>query len=413
MRLRPLAIAALLASGCDGSTPPPPRDGGVPLPPGEGCNSVRLTAYEVFAGGWCELPRDLPILPAFVREEGLTAAMAEPFAGGFYEGDLGEACGECWEIDTLTATRTVMIMDLCPNEGNPLCQGGHFHIDLASEGAAILMAGGLDEASARRVPCPVEGSVHVYVNDENFSYLRLQFANHRVPVRRAWIRSTAPGSPEIALRRSGGAWEAVDDMPLDRGGEGVTFVLESAQGERLESTVVIPTHPDTPATFDLGVQFEDRDPPSGGACDFRPPGVVFDDAFGGIDEVRWDINPWGEAEEGFFGPVTDGCYAGACLRVERLGTFSGFHLYYRTPFPTATFSTLRMRLRADAPGELVIGPSHDGERCMEARVPVGPEWSEVDIDVAAACAALPRINAVTVDNGGPTMDLRLDDVRYE
>ncbi|MEZ4336204.1 MAG: hypothetical protein R3B82_06210 [Sandaracinaceae bacterium] len=237
-----LVLLGLSTLGCDSSAPPA-RDGGMALPPGEGCNSVRLTSYEVFAGGWCEVPRDLPVLPAFVREEGLTAAMAEPFAGGYYGGELGEACGECWEIDTLTATRTVMVMDLCPNEGNPLCQGGHFHIDLASEAASILMAGGLDEARARRVPCPVEGSVQVYVNDENYSYLRLAFVNARVPVRRAWVRSTAPGSPEIALRRSGGAWEAADDTPLDRGGEGVTFIVESVQGERLEVERGDPAHP--------------------------------------------------------------------------------------------------------------------------------------------------------------------------
>lgn len=72
-----------------------------------------------------------------------------------------------------------------------------------------------------------------------------------------------------------------------------------------------------------------------------------------------------------------------------------------------------MRLRADVAGELTVAPSNDGERCTETTVSVGPEWSDVDIDVAAVCAGLDRINEVTVDNGGPAMDLRLDDVRYE
>lgn len=421
MRALSLTILLLALAACDGGTPPagedggprPRRDAGMPLPPGDGCTSVRLTNYTAGPSGWCELPRDLPFLPAFVRDEGLTTAIAEPWAGGSYGGETGEACGECWEVDTLGDTRTVMVMDLCPNEGNPLCQGAHFHLDISSEASAILNAGFLDEAQARRVPCPVEGNVHVFVNDENFSYLRLQFANHRVPVRAASIRSTAPGSPQIDLRRSGGAWEAVDDEPLDRGGEGVVFTIESAQGERLESSVVVPTHPPRQSSFDLGVQFTDRMPPEGGACVFVPPAVIFDDEFGGIDEVRWQIDPWGEAEGAFFGPTGDGCFAGECLRIERLGQFSGFHLYYRGAFPSTTFAMLRMRLRASEATMLVVAPSHEGTRCDQTMVAVGTEWAEVSIDVRAVCGGLPQINAVTVDNPGSLVELRLDDVRFE
>jgi hypothetical protein len=49
---------------------------------------------------------------------------------------------------------------------------------------------------------------------------------------------------------------------------------------------------------DLGVQFTDQDPSSGGACEFIPPAVVYGEEFGGIDEMRWIINAWGAAEAG-------------------------------------------------------------------------------------------------------------------
>lgn len=396
----------------DGGTTPG-RDAGMPEPPGEGCNSVRLTNYTAGRSGWCELPRDLPMLPAFVRSEGLTAAIAEPFNNGD-GGEAGEACGECWEVDTLSGTRVVMVTDLCPNMGNPLCQGEHFHLDISSEASMALNAGFLDEGQARRVACPVEGNVHVLINDENFSYLRLQFFNHRVPIRSASIRSTAPGAPEIPLRRSGGAWEAVDDMPLDRGGEGVTFTITSAQGQTLESTVVVPTHPPRESTFDLGVQLEDMNPATGGACEFVPPATIFDDEFGGIPDVRWQINAWGEAESGFHGPTTDGCFDGSCLRIATLGQFSGFHLFYRGgQFPNDTFSTLRFRVRANESGEIFVMASADGERCEPTRVFVTSDYQEISIPVPGLCTARPTINGVTMENPGTTLELFLDDIRFE
>jgi len=413
-------IALISLAGCDdgggGDTDGgvrPGGDAGTPEPPGPGCNSVRLTRYAANDNGWCEMPRSLPILPAFVRDEGLTAAIAEPFNNGD-GGEPGEACGECWEVDTIAGTRTVMITDLCPNDGNPLCQGAHFHLDVSEEASAALNAGFLDEGQARRVPCPVDGNLHVLINDENVSYLRLQFVNHRVPIRSASIRSTAAGSPEVALRRSGGAWEAVDDTPLDRGGDGVTFTITSAQGQTVESTVVVPTHPPRGSTFDLGVQLDDLDPPTGGSCEFVPPGEIFDDGFGGIEDVRWQIDPWGEAEMGFFGPVTDGCFDDdQCLRIETLGQYSGLHLYYRQAFPTETFSRVVLQARASAPGRIVVVPSHEGARCAQQMFDVGPDYAEISIDVAAACGGLPMLNALTIDNPGDTIALTLDDVRYE
>ena len=64
------------------------------------CGSVRLTSYNAGSQGWCEFPRNANFLPSFVRN-GVTGAIAEPWNGSSYDGDPGEACGECWEIDTI------------------------------------------------------------------------------------------------------------------------------------------------------------------------------------------------------------------------------------------------------------------------------------------------------------------------
>ena len=142
----------------------------------------------------------------------MTAAIAEPWNVG--EGDAaGEACGECWEVDTIAGTQIVMVDNLCPIEGNPLCAGGHFHLDLAMPAARAVGGAALVEGQARRVPCPVEGNVHVLVNDENVRYLRVAFLNHRVPIRSVEFRGAGPGvtgeNPWTPLRRSGGAWEVI------------------------------------------------------------------------------------------------------------------------------------------------------------------------------------------------------------
>ena len=44
---------------------------------------------------------------------------------------------------------------------------------------------------------------------------------------------------------------------------------------------------------------------------------------------------------------------------------------------------------------------------------VRSEWTSVEIDVAASCAALSELNALTISNQGETMDLLVDEVRYE
>jgi hypothetical protein len=413
-------LCVFLFSACDGGGGPSDA-GPIDEAPSDTCGSVRLTSYTAQSMGWCELDRTHSSLPMVVRE-GLTAAIGEPWNGGSYGGEPGEACGECWEIDTINATRIVMIADLCPIVGNPLCAGAHFHIDLASEAASALMGGGLDEAQARRVPCPVSGNIHLQVNDENVTYMRLQFLNHRLPIREAAVRAAGEGAPPDApwlpLRRSGGAWEAIGEgMDLARGGTGVVFRVTSAQGQSVESTAIVPAHPSTPSFFDLGVQLDDTMPSAGGACVFVPPRTLYDDAWGGIDQVRWDINPWGAAESSFYGEVSEDCYgeSASCVRIDRLDQWTGFHLYYRQGFPTSTFSRIVLQARTvSGQGMISVSPSNDaGERCMPTTASVGPEYTEIVVDIAAVCGGVSTMNAVTVDNPGPNIALLIDAVRFE
>ncbi|MGE0784619.1 MAG: hypothetical protein AB7S26_02950 [Sandaracinaceae bacterium] len=391
------------------------RDGGVVQPPSDECGPVRLTNYTLGESGWCEIRHDIAQLPAFVRDQRQTAAIAEPFNGSSYGGEPGESCGECWEVTSATATTVVMITDLCPIMGNEPCNGAVFHLDISSEASQVLNAGFFDMGAARRVPCPVEGNIHVVVNDENVSYMRLAFIDQRIPIRSASVQAVdgsgaALGAP-VELSRSGGAWEAISDMPLDRGGAGVVFTLTSATGQTVESSVVVPAHPSHGEVFDLGVQVDAES--SGGTCQFAAPGDVYVDQWGGIEGVRWSINPWGEAESGFHGEVTDGCFAGSsCVRLDTLGQYAGFHVTYPMHFPTSSFSRLTMQLSADIAGQLNVMPSIEGERCDMTVVDVGPGFTEVSIDVAAVCGGRAELNGFTVDNPGPRMALTLDDVRF-
>ena len=393
-------------------------DVGVVDPPDDSCGSVRLTSYEVFARGWCEWETDRPFLPTFVRN-GLTAAIAEPWNGSSYGGEPGEGCGECWEIDTINGTEVVMVADLCPREGNPLCSGAHFHLDLTNAAAAAVGGGALDEGSARRVACPVDGAMHVLVNDDNVTYLRIAIMNHRIPVRSIEFRGAGDGvdadNEWTPAQRSGGAWEIIGgDRPTDRGGSGVQLRLTSAQGQVVESSVIVPSHPEQGSTFSLEVQFDDLMPSSGGSCDYQLPGDVYVNGWGGIEGSTWQLNPWGQAEMGFFGETNDGCFEGSCIELATVGQFDGFHLYYRQPFPVDEFRrvTLRARVR-EGVGELVVGASNDGERCAgQVRQSVGTDWVDIEVDLASTCS-LERLNAITVDSGGEaTVALLLDDVRF-
>jgi hypothetical protein len=390
----------------------------VPGPPDDGCGSVRLTSYAVFARGWCEFDTDFSFLPRFAQE-GLTAAIGEPWNGSSYEGEPGEACGECWEITTVNGSEVVMIADLCPSVGNELCSGDHFHIDLTVDAAQAVGGGGLDEGSARRVACPVDGNIHVLVNDDNLTYLRIALMNHRIPIRTVEFRGAGPGvvgaNEWTPGRRSGGAWELIGgDTTTDRGGTGVELRLTSSQGQVVESIVNVPSHPPSGTTMNLEVQFDDMGPGGGGSCEYTPPGDVYIDEWGGITGAEWQINPWAEAETGFYGETSDGCFEGSCLEVATLGQFSGFHLYYRQAFPIEVFSraSLRVRTRSGA-AELSIAPSNDGERCAEMGITVGDEWTEVMIDVSAACGGFSQLNGISIgSNGSETVSLLVDDVRF-
>lgn len=408
-RARVLGLLLSVASCGGGGGPTTPPADAAP-PPTDECGSVRLTSYTAATGGWCEYDRTSAVLPAFVRE-GLTTAIAEPWNGGSYGGEPGESCGECWEVDTIADTRTVMVHDLCPIQGNPLCAGGHFHFDLAGEAGTALQAGGLDEASARRVPCPVAGNVFVHVIDRNeWGYLRLQFINHRIPIRRAEYRA-AGGTEWKDVTRSGGAWHVVDDgVPFAAGGPGGVFRLTSAQGETVEAPNVLGWEVVVGADFDLGAQLTDQQPSGGGACVFVPPADVYVDGWGGIPEVRWMLNPWGESSGG---ETTDGCRAGSCVRVSSLAQWSGFHIYHRQSFPSATFATLTLWLRdVGGSGSVNVFPAGQSGPCTETLVPVGDAWSSVTIDVAAVCVGVAEIDTITVNNPGPGMTLLLDDVRF-
>jgi hypothetical protein len=377
-----------------------------------GCGSVRLTAYEATDSGWCEFSDTHAILPEFVRQR-LTLAIAEPYNGSSYQGEPGEACGECWEIDTISATEVVMVNNLCPIEGNPLCAGGHFHFDLSQEAAAALGGGGLDAAQTRRVPCPVTGNIHAQLNDRNeWGYVRLAFVNHRFPIRTVEYRA-ADSEDWIPVQRSGGAWHVVDDnTTFADSGPGGVFCFTSPAGESVEGSAVLTPEIGVNELFDTGAQFAESDP-EGSSCEFVPPGNVYDEQWGGIDQVRWQCNPWGAAD---CSETSEGCAEGSasCVLLRNLEQWNGFHLYYRQSFPTSTFSRLSLQLRArSGSGEVVVTPSLDGERCEETSVSVTDSWTGVEIDVAASCEQLAELNALTVSNQTETLELLVDEIRYE
>jgi hypothetical protein len=416
LSLTPCFALLLVACDCGGGDGTHTRtDAGAPS---DTCGSIRLTSYTAGTSGWCEIPRNASFLPTFVRD-GLTGAIAEPWNGSSYGGAAGEACGECWEIDTINDTRVVMITDLCPIQGNPLCAGGHFHVDLATEAAAALGGGANDEGSARRVPCPVSGNVHVRISDRNPSYMRFALMNQRLPIRSVEFRGAGAGvaadNPWTAGERSGGAWQVTQMGPaLARGGTGIVLRITSVQGEVVESTEILATTGGNGVNVDLGVQLTDQAPAGGGACVFVPPAVIYAEEFGGIDEMRWMINPWGAAENGPYGEYDQSCYGdtGSCLRIRDLDQWSGFHLYYRQSFPTETFTTLTLRARTvTGTGQISIAPSHDGTRCTGTTVNIGETYTDISIDIASVCT-LDRLSSVTIDNPGADIGLLLDDVRF-
>jgi expansin (peptidoglycan-binding protein) len=371
---------------------------------------VRLTSYQASSGGYCEFDRTLPVLPAFVRE-GLTTAVGEPWDGSSYGGQPGEACGECYEIATVAATRTVMVHDLCPIEGNPVCAGSHFHLDLASEAAQALGENGIEEAALRRVPCPVTGNVYLQINDRNeWGYVRFAFINHRVPIRAAEFRSAAGGEWK-PVARSGGAWNVVDGgEPFASKGPGGVLRITSATGEVVEAKSTLTYGTTKGSTFDLGVQLAGEPDAGISACVFTPPAVVYDDAYGGIDRVRWRINPWSGVSAS---EARDGCFSGSCVRIDTLAQWSGLHFYYVQGFPSSTFRSLSFRARAlSGEGKLNVTFYGQGASCAKTEWTASTEWTETQVDIATACTGAFSVEGITIDNPGDPKTLLLDDIRF-
>ncbi|OIP32373.1 MAG: hypothetical protein AUK47_20665 [Deltaproteobacteria bacterium CG2_30_63_29] len=378
------------------------------------CSSVRLTQYWSTQWGWCEFPSDRSFLPDFAQA-GITLAIAEPWNTGSYGGDPGEACGECWEVSTSFATQVVMVHDLCPIEGNPLCAGAQFHFDLTPEAATAVHGGGNDAATARRVPCPVTGNVYAAILDWNqWGYLRASFLNHRIAIRKAEVRAE-PGGEWLAMERSGGAWQLMDGPGHDAG-TGLVFRLTSAQGQAVEGSRVVPFQVVSPGyenvvTEDLGLQFDDLEEPLAGQCAFVPDGLVYGDAWGGMDQVKWTPLLW---EGATLEETDEGCHSGSsCLNVG-LEQWSGFHLYLRQAFPVESFSTLHVWARGESAGtELLLAPSNEGDRCTEQTVTLTTEWQEVTFDLAGGCAGFDFLTSVTVQNQSAKATVFLDDIEFE
>ncbi len=375
------------------------------------CTSVRLTSYEASDSGWCEFNTTHSFLPAFVRE-GMHLAIGEPWNGSSFDGEPGEACGECWQVDTIHDTRVLMVTNLCPIEGNPLCAGGHFHFDLSTDAGEALDSLGLFEGAAKRVPCPINGDIHVQVNDSNeWGYLRIAFLNHTVPIRSFEVSASTDGK-WVPAERSGGAWQVLEG-PRPEDGDGIYFRIESVLGESVVSTNALPFLISGGQTHDLGAQFSESYDDTGD-CEFTPPQDVYDDEWGGIDEVRWQPNPWGSAT---ISEVGSGCFDGSdsCLRIDNMGQWEGAHFYYRQPFPVSTFESLSLQMKSTiGSGEIAVTPSYDGERCEEQTVEVNEEgWTEVTIDLATACSNLYELNAVTINNLSETFPFTIDAVRFD
>lgn len=385
--------------------------GGAAEPPAPGaCGSVRLTQYVSSDTRWCGFDRTSSVLPDFVRQ-GMTIAIAEPYDGSSYEGEPGEACGECWEIDTIAATQVVMVHDLCPIDGNPVCAGSHFHFDVSGETADAL-GEPLGEASARRVPCPVTGNIHVRVAARNqYGYVQLAFFNHRLPVRSVEYRP-ADGASWTALERCDARWCGEDDAFAD-GGPGAVFRLTSAEAsiDPVQSEP-FPYSIGEDAIFDTGAQFAEV-AVTGGSCVFVPPADVYDEGWGGIDGVRWEPNPWGSTSLSELG--TDCADASeSCVLLAGFGD-SGLHVTYRTPFPTTTFASLSLQLRAQSgAGTVDIAPRSEEARCPNpTTVEVGAEWSSAQLDVAASCPGVELIHGLTISQASAPMDLVVDEIRFE
>lgn len=343
----------------------------------------------------------------------MTVAVAEPYNGSSYGGAPGEACGECWEVSTTFATQTVMVHDLCPIEGNPVCAGGHFHFDVAAEVASVIDGGGwLGEAAVRRVPCPVTGNIHVHISSRNqWGYMQIAFFNHRVPIRTVEYRAPA-GDAWMPMYRCLARWCQEEDMEtFSNNGPGGIFRLTAANGDVVESTEVLSYDVSEGSDFDLGVQFAEISEPEG-VCQFTPPGDVYTDEWGGIDGVRWMWNEWGNTT---LSEITDNCAGGSasCIHLNNFAD-SGVHLTYRHVFPSDTFSTISVQLRADTPGTVEIAPRTEEARCANpVSFDVTDVWSTVELNIAESCPVEDWLHGLTISRSTGLSTLTLDNIIFE
>jgi expansin (peptidoglycan-binding protein) len=376
------------------------------------CGSVRMTQYSSSDRRWCGFDRTSSILPDFVRA-GMTIAIAEPYNTSSYGGDPGEACGECWEIATTFASQIVMVHDLCPIEGNPICAGSYFHFDVANEVADRIDGGQwMGEAAVRRVPCPVSGNIHIYITARNqYGYLQIAFFNHRFPIRTVEYRA-ADSTTWLPLERCLARWCLDGDMEtFSDDGPGGVFRLTNALGEVIDSDQVLTYSVSEGSDFDTGVQFAPEDPPEG-MCVFHVPGNAYDDGYGGIDGVRWESNTWGGTT---LTESTSDCAGGSvsCLLLQSFGD-SGIHLTYRHTFPVEEFTTLRLDVRSSEAGTIQIAPRSEEGRCeISTYADVTTGWTNVSINIPDSCPHSTWLHGLTISHPTSNLDLGLDNILFE
>jgi len=192
-------------------------------------------------------------------------------------------------------------------------------------------------------------------------------------------------------------------------GEGGRFRFTSAQGEIVEMPSVLTYDIAKGSFFDLGAQFTNQNPVAGDVCHFLPPADVYVDGYGGIDQVRWMMNPWSSASPT---EITSGCVAGSCLRIGGLGSGAGFHIYYRQSFSPTLFASLNFSHKSDASGSsFQVTLTGDGAECTSTTFSPSPTWSQETINLSSVCSGVGPINSVTVYGSTPLV-LYLDNLRF-
>lgn len=377
------------------------------------CGSVRMTQYNSSDRRWCGFDRTSSILPDFVQA-GMTVAIAEPYNGSSYDGAPGEACGECWELSTTFATQIVMVHDLCPIEGNPICAGSYFHFDVSNEVAAAIDGGGwLGEAAVRRVPCPVSGNIHAYIGSRNqWGYIQIAFFNHRFPIRTVEYRA-ADAQEWLPMERCLARWCLDGDKEtFSDDGPGGIFRFTSATGEVIESQENLTYDVAEGSDFDTGIQFDAVAPPDG-TCAFLPPAAVFTEEWGGITGVRWTPNAWGSTT---LSEVTDNCAAGSrsCLQLANFDS-SGLHITYRHIFEKNTFSTIAASLKSSSGiGTVEIAPRSEDARCSNPPTfDVTAQWTTVTVNIADSCPDVDWLHGMTISRSSDVGTLYLDNIVFE